>query len=58
MEDMEDVLTDEEAGRLVEWVMEQGYSEQKAYEALAYTMGVKLDSITQAVYVDGSENLQ
>lgn len=43
MEDLENVLTDEQAQRLVEWLMENGFSEQKAYEALAYTMGVDLD---------------
>ena len=43
MEDLENVLTDEQAQRLVEWLMENGLSEQKAYEALAYMMGVDLD---------------
>ncbi len=44
MEKLETGLTEEEAQRLVEWVIGQGHSEQKAYEASAYTMGVKSEA--------------
>ena len=45
MEELENELTEEEAQRLVEWVIGHGHSEQEAYEALAYTMGVKVEAV-------------
>ena len=45
MEELKNELTEEEAQRLVEWVIGQGHSEQEAYEALAYTMGVKSETV-------------
>ena len=31
-------LTEEEAQRLVEWIIDHGHTEAEAYEALAYVM--------------------
>ena len=38
---MSNEMTDKQAQRLVEWLLNEGFSKEKAYEALAYTMGVK-----------------
>ncbi len=35
----EDGLTEEQAQRLVEWVIDHGHTEIEAYEALAVVMG-------------------
>lgn len=34
-------MTDRQAQRLVEWLLKQGFTKDKANEALAYVMGVK-----------------
>ena len=38
---MSNEMTDKQAQRLVEWLLKEGFSNEKAYEALAYIMGVK-----------------
>ncbi|MCC8157272.1 MAG: hypothetical protein LIO54_08355 [Oscillospiraceae bacterium] len=32
-------MTDKQAQRLIDWVMKQGFTREKANEALAYVMG-------------------
>ena len=36
-------MSEEEARRLVEWVIAQGLTKEKAYEALAVTMGAAVE---------------
>ena len=38
-EEDEEGLTEEQAQRLVEWVIDHGHTEAEAYEALAVVMG-------------------
>lgn len=34
-------MSDRQAQRLIEWLLKQGFTREKANEALAYVMGVK-----------------
>ena len=45
-EEYEESLTEEQAQRFVEWVMEHGHSKEDAYEGLAYIMGATVEQIT------------
>lgn len=37
-EAFEDTITEEQAARLVKWVMDHGHTKEEAHEALAYVM--------------------
>ena len=40
-------ITEQEAKRLVEWVVNQGMGKEKAYEALAYTLNATVDQLEE-----------
>ena len=42
-EEIEQSITEEQAKRLTEWVVNHGLSKEQAYEALAYVMGATVD---------------
>lgn len=46
-EEIEVGLTEEQAQRLVEWVINHGHTKEKAYEALAYVMGATVEQAGQ-----------
>ncbi len=38
-EEYEQTMTEEQAHRLTQWIVDHGHSKEDAYEALAYVMG-------------------
>ena len=42
-EEIEETLTEAQAKRLTEWVVNNGHTKEDAYEALAYVMNATVD---------------
>ncbi len=42
-EEVEQTMTEEQAKRLTQWVVDHGHSKEDAYEALAYVMGATVE---------------
>ncbi len=42
-EEIEQTLTEEQAKRLIQWVVKHGHSKEDAYEALAYVMNATVE---------------